>query len=499
MNMKVGIEVKKPDKIKAEVLAIFLSENSVKRIKANKERPIFKTIKDAIKRGDFRGEFENIILVPGDNKIKRLLLLGLGKEKDVTTEKIRRMCSIAVADTKELKLNEISFYVSNISSISSTDVAYSVVEGVILSDYSFDKYKTEKKKDVKKIENLFLYASKIDIKKAKEAVERARIICENTNFVRDLVNETSDVMNPVKISEIAKDVAKKNKIKIKIMKEKDLKKMGMNLMLSVGKGSRYPPRFIVMEYIGDKNNKKRIALMGKGITFDSGGLNLKPTGYIENMKLDKAGAVTVLGILKTLSELKEKINVVGVMPCCENMIGPDAYKPGDIVKSYSGKTVEVVDTDAEGRLIMADALGYIKKNIKPSLIIDMATLTGSVLITFGEYVAAMFSVKGDYAKKLFEAGQKTYERVWELPLYDEYVDEMKGEISDVKNLGYKNGRYAGCITAAAFLKNFVGDVPWIHLDIAGTAWYEKKRYYTPQGATGFGVRLITEFLHNLKN
>jgi leucyl aminopeptidase len=496
--MKINIDVKKPDKIKAELLAFLFDEDSVKKIKSKKEEPLFKTIEESIKRGDFRGEFENVTLLTGEGKVKRVLLLGLGKEKDVTTEKIRKVCSFAVSQAKELKLEELSFYVQKISKISDIDVAYSIVEGVILSNYSFDKYKADKKKKQKELKKLLLFAQKINRKKANEATNKARTICENVNFVRDMVNETSDVMNPIKISEVAKEIAKKNRLKITIMDEKDLKKKGMNLMLRVGQGSRYPPRFIVIEYLGDKRRKDKIALLGKGITFDSGGLNLKPTGYIENMKLDKAGAVTVLGIIKTLSELKTKVNVVGVMPCCENMIGPNAYKPGDIVKSYSGKTVEVVDTDAEGRLIMADALGYIEKNIKPSLIIDMATLTGSVLVAFGEYVAAMFSTKGDYAKKLFEAGQKTYERVWELPLYDEYIEEMKGDISDVKNLGYKGGRYAGTITAAAFLKNFVQKTPWIHIDIAGVGWYEKQRYYIPKGGTGFGVRLLVEFLKNFE-
>jgi leucyl aminopeptidase len=417
-------------------------------------------------------------------------LAGLGKEKKLDRERIRRACSSIVSKVKPLKLETLAIALPKTKKLSDKEVAKATVEGCVMANYMFCKYKKDKKH--KEIRELALLGKP----GIKDTVNEAKLVCGNTNFVRDLVNEPGTAMNPVKVTAIAREVAKRARMKITVLEGKQLKKRGLNLIISVGKGSRYPPRMVILEYYGNRRDRSRIALAGKGVTFDSGGINLKPSGYIETMKYDKAGAVTVLGVMKTLAELKVKKNVIGIMPLCENMISQDSCKPGDIVESYSGKSIEVNNTDAEGRLQLADALAYAEKVYKPSLVIDIATLTAATLITFGEFAASMVSNSDKLADRLFHAGERTFERVWRLPLYDEYMEETKGEITDVKNLGYKGmyGYYAGVLMAAAFLKNFLVKTPWIHLDIGGTGWYDKARYYIPKGGTGWGVRLITEFI-----
>jgi leucyl aminopeptidase len=494
--MEISVSSRDVSKTRTGLLTVHMSREMVKKVKSRKIRPITKEVFDVIKSGDFDGDFEKTVLVHTRHPAKRILLIGLGKERKIDTEKIRRSCSFITAEVKDLKLERFSVLSKGIGSVSETDFSAAVVEGILLSDYSFNKYKLEERKKEKEIKQVEIICQAGRKQKVEEAVKKAKIVSDNVNLLRDWVNEGGDELNPEKITGIARKIAKKHRMKIRVFDEKKLRKMDMNLILGVGRGSRFPPRLVVMEYRGGNGNK--IALVGKGVTFDSGGLDLKPPKYIENMKMDKAGALTVLAVMKTAAELGLKANLVGLMPLVENMIGPGAYKPGGVLKSYSGKTVEVEDTDAEGRLILADTLSYAEKEFKPKLVVDFATLTGVVLIVFGEYVAALVSTDKKLSRGLFAAGQKTYERVWELPLYEEYLEEMKGEIADVRNLGYKKGIYAGTITAGAFLKKFIGKTPWAHIDIAGTAWYEKPRYYIPKGGTGFGLRLMVEFLERFR-
>ncbi|MFH1294658.1 MAG: leucyl aminopeptidase [Candidatus Aenigmatarchaeota archaeon] len=466
---------------KTEMACYFITEERAKDIKAGKAA-VPKPIKELIKAGDFSGKDDQAEKITGDGISKRILVIGLGKTKDVDTETIRKVSCEAAREGSTLKLKEMTI----VADAKVNDAVAAVAEGAILGVYKFDKYK-EKKKDKVKLLNIVSGSAS-----AKQEAQRAKTIAEGTNMAREWVNEVSDVLNPVAVAELAVKLGKQHGFGVKVLDEKQLKKLGMNLFLGVAAGSRFPARLVLLEYKGSKD--KPVAIVGKGVTFDSGGLNLKPSGFIETMKMDKGGAMTILATVVTLARLKAKVNVIGAMGMVENMIGPNATKPGDIIKGYSGKTVEIGDTDAEGRLVLADTLAYLSKNYKPKLMVDLATLTGSVLITFGEYVAASMGTDKGAADGLFKAGQRTYERVWELPLYKEYDEEMKGTISDITNLGYKQGRYAGSITAGAFLKKFVGKTPWVHIDIAGTAWYEKPRGYIPVGATGFGVRLLTEFL-----
>jgi len=440
-----------------------------------------------------KGEAKKLyLLYEGYKKSEMVLLVGLGKKEELNLETLREGFGLAARKARELKVKKCSLLFKNVPGIPDKEVVTAMAEGFMLGSYSFDKYKTIDKND-----ELQSCTVVTNVKDHAKAVENILVVCDSVTMVRDMINENADVMTTTKIAQIAKTIAKHPRIKIKIIEKDQLEKLGCNLILSVGRGSRYPPKMIVMEYNGNKFNKDRIAIVGKGITYDSGGINLKPTGYIETMKQDMGGAATVMGVIKAVAELKLKANVITVVPTCENMIGPNSYKPGEVITSYSGKTVEIENTDAEGRLILADAITYAERNLKTTQIIDIATLTGSAAVIFGEYVTPMIG-DGKFKKQLLEAGEKTHDRVWELPLHKEFLEETKGDISDIKNLGY-NKRFAGTIMGAAFLKQFVDKVPLLHLDIGGTAWYEKTRGYIPKYATGAGTRLLIEFFREISH
>jgi leucyl aminopeptidase len=367
------------------------------------------------------------------------------------------------------------------------EIITAAVEGTLLGDYVFDKYKTLEPR-AEKTEFMTI----ITDQGFKNLIDETTIICNNVNLVRDWVNECGTIEHPDEIVEISKKVSSENKIKISVIGKEEMKEKGLNLIYEVGKGSKYSPYLIFLEYDGDPESEERTAIVGKGITFDSGGLNLKPASSIKDMEKDMSGAATVIGIIKTAAEIKLKKNIVAVIGAAENMIGPDAYKPGDIIKSYKGITVEVGNTDAEGRLILGDALSYTVKKYKPSLIIDLATLTGSVVSALGIHTIGMFGNTKDNIRLLEESGYRTYERVWNFPMFQEYKDDIRSEIADIKNIGPKG--QAGSISGAVFLEPFVEKTPWIHLDIAGVAFIEKQLGYLPKGGTGVGLRLIVDFL-----
>ncbi|MFH1977739.1 MAG: leucyl aminopeptidase [Candidatus Aenigmatarchaeota archaeon] len=485
--MKIELKDKKPEAVSDELLVFPLTEKDTKSVKGSWS--VYKLIRSAVIDGDFRGKFKDALYLRDDkNKTKRILLVGLGKDSEINEERIRRCYSIVFAYTKKKKISSFTTVLPK-TKLKLANTIKSMIEGVVLSDYDFDKYK-KKDKETKKLKEFSILS-----KQVKDVVRETLIECESTKFARTLVNEPADKMNPLETEKVAKEIAKTHKIKVTIIADKELAKKGMNLIYGVGKGSIYPPRLIIMEYWGGKKSEKPICLVGKGITFDTGGINLKPTGYIEDMKSDKGGACAVISTMKALAELKIKKNVVGLASMCENMIGSGAQRPSDIVKSYSGQTVEILNTDAEGRLAMADALTYAEKHYKPQVIVDLATLTGACVVALGQVTAGMVSTSDKYSDKMYKAGQKVFERVWRLPLYEEYEEMTKGEVSDIKNIGYKH--HAGTISAAGFLRKFIKDTPWIHLDIAGVAFLDKPSYYLPKGATGFGVRLLLEFIKSV--
>jgi leucyl aminopeptidase len=359
--------------------------------------------------------------------------------------------------------------------------------------YKFDKFKTEKIDDSP---DLTIIVSKSN--KVSQAIKTAIIVADGTIFTKSIANLPPNECTPSTLANFAKIISKKNKMKCNIISKSELKKRGFGGITAVGQGSKNEPKLIVLEHNRGPKNEKPIVLVGKAVTFDTGGISLKPGEKMDEMKFDKCGGCTVLGIMKAVSELKLPINVVGIVPSVENMPGGESYRPGDIIKLYNGKTAEILNTDAEGRLILADALSYGEKHYSPKAIIDFATLTGACIVALGTNVAGIVSNNEKLTKKINESSKRTMEEVWTLPLNQDFMDMIKSEVADMKNIGI--GRAAGTITAAAFLRNAIEDTPWIHTDIAGVAWTQvstKEKSYNPKGATGFGVRLILDYLQNM--
>lgn len=427
---------------------------------------------------DFRGkEGETTLVYTSDKKIPRLLLLGCGIKSKTTDETLRIAAASAVKFAREKNWSTLALIGHDFAPL---------IEGILLTNYRFDAFKKEKSTQLKKL--ILVGASKQQVEECK----RRHVIIEAVNFARDLINGNADDVTPQMLSKTAVDLCKTSpKLKATILGKKEIEKEKFGLLLAVNRASSRDPALIIVEYRGNPKSKTTTALVGKGITYDTGGLHVKPRGGMETMKDDMSGAAAVLGTIKALSELKVPVNVIGVIPSTENMIGSKSYKPGDVYTSYSGKTVEIDNTDAEGRLVLADAISYVQDHFKPTEIIDIATLTGAIVVTLGDQVSGLFSNNNQLSKKLTAAGEKTYERLWRLPLYPEYRDALNSKIADMRNSTPE--RKASSITAALFIQDFVGNIPWAHLDIAGTAYLHAPRGYHSTPATGMGVRLLVEY------
>lgn len=443
----------------------------------------------AFKVPDFGAEKKDItVCYEGKNAI---IYCGLGDRDSLTPAVIRNAAASGIRMALSKKRPEVSITVpSALGNVpaSSTPSWTPILEGAALGAYSFVKYKKEKGTPLAALE---LCGDRIPLRAANRLIS----VCGCVNYCRDLVNENAHVATPEFLVKEARSIAKAGKMEIDVLAEKELIKKGLRLLAAVGQGSPFPPRLAIIEYRGDPRSNDRTAIVGKGITFDSGGQNLKPTGHIETMRQDMSGAAAVLGAMKAIGELKPVINVVGICPFAHNAIGGRAYFPGDVYKAYNGTTVEIQSTDAEGRLVLADAISYCKDTFAPSRIIDLATLTGGILTSLGPVVAGLFSNNDDLAARLFAAGEETGERLWRFPLYEEYADSIKSDIADLRNVSSFKKGWASSITGAAFIGTFADTTPWAHLDIAGTAFNEESaKGELPRFATGFGVRLLLNFL-----
>ena len=491
--MKIKIETSNPVLKKTEMLCGFVLQDSNKILGLNEiNSKISEAVKQSLK--DINGEFDKIAIIPTNNQIsaKRILVAGIGKKEKITNDTIRFISGKIAQKADELKLKEFSIISPPSSIIEPSSSSSQIIEGCKMSLYKFEKYKS-KKESV--LPNLTIFVSKSD--KILKSVKNSEIISNGVIFAKSIANLPPNECTPSTLASFAKIISKENNMKCVVFSKSELKKKGFGGITAVGQGSKNEPKMIVLEYNG-KKNEKPIVLVGKAVTFDTGGISLKPGEKMDEMKFDKCGGCTVLGIMKTVSELKLPVNVVGIIPSVENMPGGESYRPGDIIKLYNGKTAEILNTDAEGRLILADALSYGEKQYSPKTIIDFATLTGACIIALGTNVAAIVSNNEVLKNKILESSRRTTEEVWELPLNDDYMDMIKSDVADMKNVGI--GRAAGTITAAAFLKNAVKETPWLHVDIAGVAWTQvgtKSKPYNAKGATGFGVRLILDYLQNL--
>lgn len=438
-------------------------------------------IKEAPK--SFRGKKLETSFLPG----KHLFMVGLGKKEDIELDYYRRAAAKAVKTASTFKISGIHFLLKH--PLEKNCVA--LLEGASLSNYVFDKYKSKEDKMFR----VKHYSFPSKAKSFSHALHDTLKVCENVYLVRDLVSDNSSVVTPAYLEKTARKISNKSKIKFHVLQDVKLKSMGMNLLHGVGQAGLVPPRLIVLEYYGSPaDTRKKTMFVGKGITFDSGGLNIKFGNSMKDMQMDMAGAAIVLGIIKSAADLKLKKNIIVLMPCAENLVDNKSQRPGEVIESYSGLTVENGNTDAEGRLVLADALAYGTKKYKPDLVIEYSTLTGAIVAALGSHCAGMMTTSEKLGVKMFEAGMKTYERVWEMPLFEEYLDETKGEKSDLKSMN--KTKYNGSIFAGAFLSKFVNDVPFIHLDVAGTAMLDEPKDYQPKDGSGFGVRLAIEFLKN---
>lgn len=452
---------------------------------------------EAKKLKEFSGKTDEALTLykPSDLKVERVIFIGVGKIEHIDTEKIRAFAGKAVKSCIKKSMTAIVIAPPSPQKIGLKISALleAVTEGACLANHVFDKYKQEKKR--KPLREITILASSDDVKKYAKQTRQTTTICEGTLLARDWVSTPSNDKTPSSLGKTIVNLAQKENLKITVLSEKQLRQGKFGAILAVGAGSQNKPRLVVLEYTAT-GAKKTLALVGKGVTFDSGGINIKPTGGLEDMKIDMSGAAAVAATLITAAKLKPKINIIGIMPLVENMPSGTATRPGDIIKSHAGKTVEIGNTDAEGRLILIDAMSYTLEKFQPQVMIDMATLTGACVVALGEKIAGLFTNDDDLAQAIIQSGQKTHERIWRMPLPEDYKELLKSDLADISNMS--SSRWGGAITAALFLSEFSGDTKWAHIDIAGPASQKKGNAYSDAGGTGFGVRLFCDLIERLK-
>ncbi|MDQ6774480.1 MAG: leucyl aminopeptidase [Candidatus Dormibacteraeota bacterium] len=454
-------------------------------------------VADLFEAADFRGRAGDKLLLYTRGAIgpRRLLLVGLGKREAVTAERFRQAGAVALQQARTLQVEAFSAGIEGDGPVPPERAAQALAEGIELGAYRYLPYRTGLSDEQRfEVSRVTVYTSGA-VEPIRVAVATGQTIARGVAFARDLVNEPGSTMTPALLGDKATDLAGRLGLSATVLDQAQMKEQGFGGVLAVGQGSANEPRFIVMEYGAATSEQPTVCLVGKGITFDSGGLSIKPADAMETMKSDMGGAAAVYGTLQAAAEMALPLHLVGIVCAAENMPSATAFRPGDIVTTLSGKTIEVLNTDAEGRIVLADGLHYAQR-YKPDAVIDLATLTGAIIVALGPHAIGMMGTSQDLADKVSQAGETSGERVWQLPLWDEYRDMVKSEVADLKNLG---GRAGGSITAAAFLAAFVGDYPWIHLDVAGTAWVDRPgEVYESHGATGVGVRLLVELLRDYK-
>lgn len=482
-------------------LQVFLVAQSGKSLPKS-DQSIRSVVRELAALGDFKGQKdESIILYPDNVKAgkqfscKRLLLVGIGElKKNISSDKLLETCR-SVGGTisqsaKKVKADELLLLLPEFLSDPQHSLAAAVVEGILLGNYKFKNYKQKKT-----AEDEYAGLKTITIRGKGGGLRRmiglARIGAEAAMTARDMANEPANRWTPEHFSKFGRELSRTSDLRCTVLGKSQIKKLGMGGIIAVNQGSAIDPRVIILEH-RPKNFRTTVLLVGKGITFDSGGVSLKPAAGMEDMKYDMCGGAAVIATMQAVAENKPRVRVVAIVPTTDNMSGSSAVKPGDVITHYNGVTSEVINTDAEGRLILADALAYGIKKYKPDCIVDLATLTGAVIIGLGHHRTGMMSNNDVLAGALNEAGDQTGEKVWRLPLDPEYTEQLKSEVADVKNIG---GRPGGSITAGAYLQKFVGSTPWAHLDIAGTAWDYTKKSYVPKGPSGIGVRLLLHFIN----
>jgi len=485
--MKISFsQVKKNNNIAYIFFEEELKSNLVLVSNKNHQELIAKMVKDQELKTDYAA---NCSSYSNSNDSERIIVLSAGKFEENTVDKLTQLGGALFSKIKAHKIKDIDIIFSpKIEQFRAANFAF----GSALKNYSFNHYKSpEKIKDNFVPGNLnFITSSE---KEAQDFFDELNSVVDGVHFARDLISEPANILYPESYANRCKELEKVG-VKVEILDVKDMQKLGMNSLLGVGQGSSKDSRLVVMQYHGSDNKSDQpVAFVGKGVTFDTGGISLKPGAGMEDMKYDMAGSAAVVGAMLAIAKRKAKANVVGVIGLVENMPDGNAQRPSDVVKSMSGQTIEILNTDAEGRLVLADALWYTQERFKPKIMVNLATLTGAIVIALGSTYAGLFSNNDKLAEELYKVGIETDEKLWRLPLHAEYDKDIDSDIADVRNLA-RTERNAGSIAAAQFLQRFVNHTPWAHLDIAGTAWEKKGNHICPKGAVGFGVRLLNKLI-----
>ena len=462
------------------------------------DRALDGQISNVISAGDFEGKLNETLYLYTQGAIpaRRVLLIGLGKQDDFTLDHARQVAAKAARTARDLGAKRVASIVhgAGIGGLDPTDAARAAAEGTTLGLYRYLRYSSDDSK--KELDSVtFVEADSAKFAEISAGVSEGIAIGGAQNFVRDLATTPGSDLPPAALAEAASTMAQEFGLQCTILGPEEIAAENMNVILGVSRGSDQPCRFIVLDYTPAEATDQTIVLVGKGITFDTGGLNLKPGDSMRHMESDMAGGAGVIGAMRLVGHFKPSVRVIGLVPASENMPGANAFKPGDILRAANGKTIEIDNTDAEGRLVLADALCYAQR-YNPSAIIDMATLTGAVIVALGQHAAGLMTNHAGLAARVKAAGDVTGERVWELPLWPEYEEQVKSPIADVKNTG---GRAAGSITGAALLKLFVDEKPWVHLDIAGVDYTDLDRPYIPKGSSGYGARLLFQIVRDWDN
>lgn len=454
------------------------------------DRALDGVISQLIAEGEIKGKYGELNMVHTMGKIapKRVLIAGLGKQQQFSLDKVRRVTAEACRYLRGKAAKRVATIVhgAGVGGIDPVKAAQAIAEGGILGTYTFRRHMTRNTDNGRIDELLMVEMDESKLPGLEKGCRTGKVIGESVAFARDMINEPANFMTPSDMAEAARKLATELDLECIVLEREQIREQGMGALLAVAQGSDQPPMFIILKYCGDASSPKTMGFVGKAITFDSGGISIKPSADMGEMKTDMAGGATVMAALRAIRELQVPVNVTALIPATENLPSGHALKPGDIVRAMNGKTIEIVSTDAEGRLILADALSYgVKMGLSP--IIDVATLTGACRVALGDVATGAFTNNEELVKSVIAAGEEAGERLWQLPMYEDYKEQNKSEVADMKNTG---GRGAGAITAAQFLSEFVGDTPWVHLDIAGTAYTNKEKGYVIKGATGVTVRTL---------
>jgi leucyl aminopeptidase len=475
--MEIKLEPKKLGEVDSDALVIVAFES------APPEAPAPDQIKELYDSGEFSGKALEIAILhrTAGLKAKRLVLAGGGKRDRFDAAELRKLTGATVRSLKSKGIHSITLALD--APWRSGDFVAAAVEGAVLADLENDRYKTDPKKNEKQIDSFAVLVEEAGV---QSAVDRGRILAEAQNFTRDIANQPANVLTPTVLAQRAKEMAAEFGLECEILDQDRMRQLGMGALLGVAQGSAEPPALIVIRYqpAGAPTSKDHLGLVGKGVTFDTGGISIKPSDGMEKMRYDMAGGAAVLGAMRAIAQIKPSIPVTALVPTIENMPGSKAQRPGDIVTSLSGKTVEVLNTDAEGRLILIDALTYAQR-LGCTHLVDAATLTGAIVVALGNVNMGAFTNNEAFLNKFLAAAKAEGEKTWQLPMDEEYKELLKSNFADLQNIG---GRAGGSITAAWFIRDFVDETPWIHLDIAGTAWLDDAKPYMAKGATGVGLR-----------